>query len=730
MSVSAEPQTALVALGQTRGGYWLQIAFISVLVTASLSLYIRSAGFQFIEFDDQIYVFQNRHVLGGLSYHNIVWAMTSVVAGNWHPLTMLTFLCISSFFGPGPAAFHIVNVVLHTLCIALLYLFLLRSTGRPWPAFFAAALWGLHPLRVESVAWVSELKDVLCGAFWLGCMLAYLQYSRHRKSKAYWPVLLLHACALLAKPMAITLPFALLLLDFWPLGRNLPVSPSPGERVQEFDTDPKSAMWWWRDRLVEKLPLFLLSLIAARIAIKTQWLSSDRVFPRGIRISNALVSCVDYLRDSFFPRNLRLFYPHPAMLGHSIPLSVALSAALLLVVITMIAFWQRRTKPYLVTGWFWFLGTLMPVLGLTQAGMQARADRYTYVPAIGLTTAVVWAIAEFTRGNRLQQILAWGAGVAAAITLLIATAFTVGHWRDTATMFEYAVYKDPYNFLALGTLSDEARQAGHTDRAIALSRRAVEVAPLDASSRYSYGMALCDAGRLDEAVDQLKQAISIEPSFFYSFGGLGTVRHLQAGQAVLGHSPDEEKRLRALAIKNFRADLAWNRDDLDVAEMLGNELAMTGKVDEAIHIWQSILTSDPHFAVAHGDIAEALREKGNLTAAVVQYRAAIDDGSTNPDWETKLVYLSATNPNASLAALTHLLPIGKNAVDQTQSKAMDPLVAYGIILARVGRYDDAIAAANQAAAIASAEGRSSVAKSVESQISLYERGLPFVNEDR
>jgi len=281
---------------------------IALLVFCTFALYFRTRHFDFIAYDDQLYVYQNAHVLQGLSLQNLRWASTMLMVGNWHPLTIVAELVISSLFGPTAGAFHLSSAVLHTVNVVLLYTFLRKCTGRAWAAFFTAGLWGLHPLRVESVAWVSELKDVLCGTLWLACMLAYLRYSYHRTIGRFGLVVLLHALALTAKPMAATLPAVLLLLDYWSITQIGAVA---------------SKMKWWTARILEKLPLLALSTADMAYAAYTQrdYMSpQSTALPTSLRFENALLSYVAYLRDMFFPRNLAVFYPHPAMVNATIPL--------------------------------------------------------------------------------------------------------------------------------------------------------------------------------------------------------------------------------------------------------------------------------------------------------------------------------------------------------------------------------------------------------------------------
>ncbi len=690
-------------------GDWMCAAFVAL---CTFLLYFPTRHFNFIEFDDHLYVYSNVRVLSGLSPATLRWAMTAIVVANWHPLTIITELIIVSLFGPSAGAFHLTNAVLHALNVALLYAFFRRSTRRPWAAFFIAGLWGLHSLRVESVAWISELKDVLCGALWLGGMLVYLRYARQRTLGRYLLVLAFQALALTAKPMAATLPGALLLLDYWPL---------------RFTLWQRADLKWWTARILEKLPLLALAVADIAYAIHTQGGLGVKI-PMKLRLQNVPVSYVLYLRDIFFPRHLLIFYPHPALMNQTIPLlNVGLCTALLLLV-TILALVQAKARPYLLVGWLWFLGTLIPVIGLIPLGDAARADRYTYLPSIGITIAVVWFIAELTAKRQLLRNAAAAGGLFAMAALSFATANTVPHWRDTRSLFDYARSVDPENVMALTMYCNELWQAGAVPHALEVGKHMVTIAPSSGSAHAAYALALQRDGQFNQAWEEMAAAVRLEPTDDDYWDGLGWIRDSQAAKCAAHHDP-AEKDFREKAINDFNTALKINPDSVDAQEHLAFELAAMGRLDQAIAVWKKLLSVLPGFPKGQGDLADALRLKGDIPGAVEHFQAAINLGAKNPSWESQLAYLVATNPQATPADVQPLVSIAKDACDQTRNTDAGALDAYAACLARVGRFDDAVTAAKQGIDQANAAKAPLVAAGIKKRLAKYELGLPWVAGD-
>ena len=440
------------------------------LLLGTLALYARVAGHPFIFFDDNRYVTENPTVQAGLTWQGITWAFTTLHVSNWHPLTWLSHMLDVELFGVNPGAHHVVNVLFHAANAVLVFLLFLRMTGATWRSAFVAALFAVHPTHVESVAWVAERKDVLSTLFGLLAMLVYVGWTRRGGAGRYLGVVALFAASLLSKPMWVTLPFLLLLLDAWPLqrwaGSPVPVDPEP----------PASPRLGLGRLVLEKLPLLALSIASSAVTVVAQSQGGAMVnldLGMGARIGNAAVAYVRYVAKTFWPTDLAIYYPHPA---GGLPTGQAIGAAAVVVLATAVAFLAVKRAPWFALGWFWFLGTLVPVIGLVQVGAQAMADRYTYVPTIGLYVVVAWGLAGIARRWNLGK----GAAAAAGAAILALSAVTwnqVGYWSDHILLFEHALAVEPRSGVAVGVLSEGMRRAKRYDEALALAQEAVALAP-------------------------------------------------------------------------------------------------------------------------------------------------------------------------------------------------------------------------------------------------------------
>jgi tetratricopeptide (TPR) repeat protein len=692
-------------------------SLVVLLLVATCALYFRSIAFNFVDFDDEVYVSSNVHVLQGITLSSLRWAMGAQVNGNWHPLTYLTQIFIAGIFGVKPWAYHAVNMLLHALNVVLLYVFFRRSTGRMWPAFFTALLWGLHPQRVESVAWITELKDVMYGVFWLGCMIAYQRYSTRRTALGLAWVTLLQGLSLLGKPMAVTLPCALLLLDYWPL------------RSTEGLSGEKPSARWWFFRVLEKLPMLALSILD--ICHQKNVISFSRPgLPWNIRIENGLISYALYVRDAFFPYHLGIFYPHPAMFRQMhqpthIPWIPVAISTMVLTTITVAVLMRLKRQPYLAVGWFWFLGTLVPVIGLTQVGEQARADRFTYLPSIGLFMAVVWCVSDLCANQLVRQRAAAVAGSVLAAILLLVSYTNLGYWKDTNTLFGHLRQIDPRNYLAMAVECDHLSSEGHLAQAIALGKQAVEISPASPRAHNSYGNALRLAGDYEKAGEQLQISTKLDPDESATWDTLGRVRDAQAG-LLAGKNDPMENKYRRVAIVNFRNAIQADPDEVVARDHLAFQLALTGKLDEAISVWKQALALSPRYAQAHGDLADALLLKGDQPGAIQQYELAIADGGDSPQWETKLAYLIATSPQATDAEVQPMISIARDACEQTKNQDPAALDAYAACLARASLFDPAIKAAQQGINAANAIHNPAVAVGIKKHLAFYLKNEPFI----
>jgi tetratricopeptide (TPR) repeat protein len=582
----------------------LDLLISLVLVVATLSVYWQVRGFGFIDYDDGAYVKDNPYVTGGLSWATVRWAFTTSHVCNWHPLTWLSLMLDVQLFGVNPGAHHLVNVLVHAANTVLLFWTLRRMTDAVWPSAFVAALFAIHPLHVESVAWIAERKDVLSTLFWLLTLAGYLHYVRRPGRLRYVLVAAPLALGLMAKPMLVSLPAILLLLDYWPL-RRLELSLS----------DPKKSAVNLGRRIIEKLPLFALvglSSVATFLAQRSGGgVVPFSVIPFSLRVQNAFVAYARYILLMLWPSGLAAFYPHAR---EALPVWQPLLSILALGGATVAVLAGARRFPYLGVGWLWYLGTLVPVIGVIQVGDQALADRYTYVPLIGLFLMAAWGVRDCVARWRIPKSAA-GVGAAAVLLALAAcTAVQVGYWRDSITLFEHALKVTPDNYLAhkvLGVaLCDEA---GRYEEAAAHCRAAIAVNPSDADLHYNLGNALLGLGKADEAIAAYQKTLTLDPRYVKARYNLGNAHARQAryqeaaacyGEVVEAQPgfPGAANNLGSAlvflgkleeAAAVYRGAIEANPRDLDACCNLGYTLGRLGRSQEAARMYSTALNIDP-----------------------------------------------------------------------------------------------------------------------------------------
>jgi protein O-mannosyl-transferase len=499
----AAPGTALKSgeLFSSPGKRTFILALSLVLLTVLAYLPVRNNAF--INFDDNHYITENTHVRAGLSWETVKWAFTTYDAANWHPLTWLSHALDCQLFGMNPAGPHFISVLLHAFNVVLLFLVLQSFTGFIWRSLMVAALFAVHPLNVESVAWAAERKNVLSMLFFLLAIWAYRRYVRQPSVARYLGVAGLFALALLSKPQVIILPFVLLLLDFWPLGRTRFAAPlaSAGSSAE---LKQRSLPWL----LIEKVPLFGLSAFSAVVTLQAQHaghaLRTVVEYSLGSRVETAIVSYASYLRDAFVPRHLAPIYPHVDGLLATWKI---LLAATILIVISALAILGRKRAPYLLFGWLWFLGTLVPMIGLIQVGVQARADRYMYVSLIGILVAVIWGGADLLARRNFSPAIA--AAVCAIVlgALSVATFRQIGHWRDSETLWNYTLAVTGKNFMAEDNLAQELANQGRTKEALVHFHNVLKLHDWQPSELIAFGMYEQRQGYSSDAIAQYERAL-------------------------------------------------------------------------------------------------------------------------------------------------------------------------------------------------------------------------------
>ena len=515
----AAPEAGAPDPGNPRPRPGLLPVLCALLVAVTLAAFWRLHAGGFVLFDDDLYVTENTHVARGLTGESIAWAFTTTEAANWHPVTWISHMLDVQLFGMDAGRHHLTSILLHALNAVLLLLLLFRMTGALWRSAFVAALFALHPLHVESVAWIAERKDVLSTLFWLLTTGAWLAYVKSKKPAPYALMMAFFALGLMAKPMLVTLPFTLLLFDYWPLQRMaLP--------WREHFTDLKKLVW-------EKAPLFAMAAVSCIVTFIVQRgggaVKSMEAFPFDQRAANAAHACWAYLGKTFLPSGLAFFYPH----AHTGLFSFSgAAAALALAGAAVIVFRLRKKAPYLAFGWCWYLAVLAPVIGLVQVGDQGMADRYTYVPLIGIFIAAAWGAAEIVRRNRGLRLAAAATAAAVLALLFAATRIQTGYWMDSEALFGRALAVTPDNAPAHNGFGLVLCAKGRTAEAVAHYMDALQIDPNSSDVHNNLGIALVTEGRLADAVEHYRQALRINPEAVKILNNLGVAL------ARLGRFPD------------------------------------------------------------------------------------------------------------------------------------------------------------------------------------------------
>ncbi len=580
--------------------------------------------FGFVNFDDDVYVYKNPHVTGGVTGTDIHWAFTHVHSSNWHPITWLSHMLDCQFYGLNAGGHHFNNILIHAITCVLLFLLLRRMTGFLWRSAFVAAVFAIHPLRVESVAWIAERKDVLSGLFFVLTIAVYVWYARRSWSLVrYLVVALMFSLALMSKPMVVTLPFVLLLLDYWPLNRF---------------TASKNHPIPWRC-VLDKIPLLALSAATCAITVLAQH-EAVSPLPLLLRLSNAALSSVVYLRQMLFPSGLVVLYPFPE---HGLPQSEIFLACGLLIAISATVFLGRRKSPWLLFGWLWYLGMLVPVIGILQVGAQAHADRYTYLPQIGLCIALTWSVAELAARWRPHHLALSGVSTAVVLALAVCAHQQTTYWQNSRTLWTRALAFTSDNIVAQNNLGNALLDDGKVDEAIPHFKEARRIKPEDAKAAFNLGNALINKGELTEGIANLSQALQLNPNYTEAHINLGSaflktgkvddaVDHFQKALQLEPAQPSAwndlgyarlQQGAAEKAAECFQKALQLDPTQPVTQDNLANALMQQGKVDEAIGYYQSALQLKPEFAEAEYNLGTALVQKNNLNDAIVHFQKAL-----------------------------------------------------------------------------------------------------------
>lgn len=609
------------------------------LIAATLVAYWPLKNQEFINFDDDKYVTENHHVREGLTSEGIVWAFTDCSqAGLWIPVTWLSLMLDSQIYGQNASGYKLTNLLFHLANILLLFMLLNRMTGKLWNSAFVAALFALHPLHVESVAWVTERKDVLSTLFWMLTMWSYLYYVEFPSTKRYLMIVLPLTFGLMAKPMLVTLPFVLLLIDYWPLNRlQISGSHSGDERSHHHWPVERMRPASFLKLVMEKVPLIVLAAIASIITFLGQRavgaVEHLSILPVGVRITNSLISYVIYIWEMLWPRSLGILYPFPL---HTLLLWQGAGAGLILVTISILVLRTHRRQPYLLAGWFWFLGTLLPVIGLVQVGVVARADRFTYIPSIGMFIIISWGIPSILSGWHHRKIaLSLAAGVYLA-AVAVACHIQVQLWQDTVTLFEHTLNITENNYVIHNNLGRVLLDEGDVDKATGHFLEALKINSGYPDAHNNLGLALFRNGQIDMAVKQFTEAIRLNPGF-------------------------------AIARTN-----------------LGEAFAQQGRVQEANAQYSEATRLNPNYAAAQSNMGIALAQEGKTSEAADHFSEAIRLEPDNPDAYINLGLTMRDLGRTEEAAQAFLKAL------QLKPDYAEAHVNLGILLAQQERFDEAI----------------------------------------
>jgi Flp pilus assembly protein TadD len=606
--------------------FWICLA----LTFATTAVFWQVCTYDFVNYDDPLYIYENPNIQAGITLKTIKWAFTTGYANFWHPLTWLSHMLDWQLFGSNPAGHHLVNLIFHIANTLLLFLVLKRMTGALWSSAFVAALFALHPLHVESVAWVVERKDVLSIFFWLLTMWAYIRYVKQSSVANYLLTLLVFALGLMAKPMLVTLPFVLLLLDYWPLAR-IP----QGQEKKHTDTRFHRLY----PLILEKIPFIVLSAVFSVIAFLAQR-SGGAVAPLTaisikLRIYNALISYVEYIEKMIWPSRLAMFYPHP---GQNVSVLYAIISAALLLSVTILILRFAKERRYLVTGWLWYLGTLVPVIGFVQVGEHAMADRYSYITLTGLFIIIAWGLPELLEKWPHRKTALWASSLIVLSALAICAHLQQRYWKNTLTLCEHALKVTDNNYEAHFCMTDMLLKQGRIEEAIWHNTEALRINPDYLDAITGLGTALYEAGRIDEAINNYKRALEMNSRFAPAYANLAValvaegkfaeaVRHCRIALATMDIIPIHSTLGYALlklgrfeeAVAEYRKVLLAMPNDPDVLNELGYALAHIGEFDEAILLYNKALQIAPDLVDVRLNLGFALTESGKLEEAVKEY---------------------------------------------------------------------------------------------------------------
>jgi tetratricopeptide (TPR) repeat protein len=676
---------------------WLACLLLAVAVSAA---YWPALDCDFVQLDDSDYVTSNQNIQNGLDWPVVVWAFRTGYAANWHPVTWLSHALDVQLFGLNPGGHHATSIAFHLANSILLFLLLKRMTGAHWRSAAVAGLFAVHPLHVESVAWVAERKDVLSTFFWLLTVAAYARYAQRGKGGGanakmfYGLALLCFALGLMSKPMVVTLPFVLLLLDYWPLGRFANASRQTISGL-----------------LLEKAPFLLLAIASCVITFLVQKhagvMSPLTKITLGARFDNLPVAYERYLARTFWPGYLAAFYPHPRIW----PLWRLITSAALLAGITVWVVRRRRRQPYLAVGWFWFLGMLVPVIGLVQVGNQSMADRYSYLPIAGIFIMTVWGAGEMLAGRPGGK---WTAAISGSLAIGICGALTwrqAHFWKNIVTLCVHTSEVTADNYDAFYNLGRYWQHKGETARAAEYYQKSLQANPDYALAHNNLGYILLQDGKTGAAIAHFEASLRLQPVYPEACYNLG--------RACMSNG------LAGEAVECFQKALGMDPGVAEINYSLGEALQELGRLDSARPYLERALEIRPGFASAHYKLANLLLQQGWVSAAAVHYRRALELRPDSMQACNNLAWLMATCPKASFRDGPLAVTLAKRAEQLTGSRNALVIGTLAAAQAEAGNFAGAIAAAGRARQLAAAQTNTALVNVIDTQEQQYRKGLPW-----
>lgn len=623
-----------------------------LLALSTLTVYWQVGSHDFINLDDDVYVFNNPTIKKGLTYEGLKCAFSSCAMTEgislWHPLIWVSLITDYQLYGLKPGGYHITNLLFHIANTILLFIFLNRTTQALWRSAFVAALFALHPLHVESVAWIAERKDVLSVFFFFASLLVYAQYAKKPEKLSYVMILTLFALGLMAKSMLVTFPFVLLLLDYWPLGRlssafaenasqpvhddvqenknhkkqaqrKRPVTVSTaamGQRLPEQERPSIASL------VLEKVPLFFLTVIFSLVTYYYHQKAEAITYstPLFARLGNAINSYATYILKTFWPAKLAVFYPYPDQLPWWL-IMVSLTA---LSIVTYIAILLRSRMPYLIVGWFWYLGTLVPVIGIIQMGNQAMADRYTYIPLIGLFIMIAWGVYDLAKNRDKTKILLPLSAASAIVATAVFSWFQIGHWKNSISLFEHTLRVTKNNSIILNNIGITLIGLGKTEEGMAYLKESIGSKPVFAQSHFGLGSVLMQKGQMIDAEKHLREALRIKPDYANAHATLGVL--------LSGKGKDEE------AEKHLREALRIKPDFPEAQNSLGIALKNQGKLQESVNLYKEAIRANQGNPAAYLNQGNALVSQGKIDEGIASFREAL---RIKPDYTKAMVHLGS-----------------------------------------------------------------------------------------